>query len=325
MLCIVLPNPYYLFIRIDRQGLAYQFSLRIEQLIFNRCRACQLGTRIEYSFVIIVIERSNYLQILNVKLFIPRIQETITRHTAQSPEILVLAPRAVAPAEHLKRNQVLLASLHEWRDVELGSHFRVLGIADELAVHVEIDARSDASEVRDDLFSVPVGRNRERAAIRTHVVVLHGHSRRFSVEMSFPRETRIDINRVAVAVHFPNAGHGNRSPTRIVEIRLEKVGGTLVAVLHPVEFPRAMQRQEVFRLRAVAFQCQLLVFVGEKRGVQRQSVDFIHVQVLDFGHRRLNHPCRNEFRGLHYFFLRSLRAEGQSREGGQKQYFFHCQ
>ena len=260
-----------------------------------------------------------------MNFLIPRIQETITRHTAQTPEILVLAPRAVAPAEHLESDEVLLASLHEGRDVELGSHFRVLGIADELPVHVEIDARSDASEVGNDLLAVPVGRNRKRAAIRTHVVVLHGHSRRLSVEMGLPREARIDINRVAVAVHLPDARHGNRSPTRIVEVRLEKVGGTLVAVLHPVEFPRAVQRQEVLRLRAVAFQRQLLVFVGKKRGVQRQSVDFIHVQVLDFGHRRLNHRCRNEFRGLRYFFLRGLCANCRSQQGGQKQYFFHCQ
>ena len=65
----------------------------------------------------------------------------VAGHTRETPEVLVLTPRAVAPTEHLEGDEVLLTWLHEWGDVELRCHLRILAIAGELAIHVEVDAR----------------------------------------------------------------------------------------------------------------------------------------------------------------------------------------
>ena len=228
------------------------------------------------------------------------IEIAVACHARKTPEVLVFAPRAVAPTEHLEGQEVL-TFLYIGSDVELAGRLRIFRIADELPVHPQIDARRDTAEMGDDLTAIPRVRDGDRAAVGTHVVVLHGRrtpsfgqlaavqretahatdklfvvagqgtvaplvvSLRGHGVVAAPGKADVHVLRVAVAVQLPDAGHWHRAPRRVVVVGTEEVGGPPVGVLHPSESPRSVEREEVLRLLGVALSGQRFVFKGEER------------------------------------------------------------
>ena len=73
---------------------------------------------LQHTITIVVHQIGHNAQVLDMTLRITTIQIAIACHAAQSPEILVLAPGAIAPAEHLEGDEVL-TGLHIFCDVEL--------------------------------------------------------------------------------------------------------------------------------------------------------------------------------------------------------------
>ena len=71
-------------------------------------------------------------------LAVARKEIALTRHPAQSPEVLVLVERAVAPAKRLESDEIL-AGMNIFRDVELSSDLCVLAVSDILSVDIKID------------------------------------------------------------------------------------------------------------------------------------------------------------------------------------------
>ena len=138
-----------------------------------------------------------------------------------------------------------MSGFHERGDVELCCHLRIFSISGKLAIHIEVDARGDTSEMGNYLSAVPIGGQRERAAVGTHVVVFCGHCWRLLVKVAAPRKSRVHILRVTISVEFPNAWNGHCAPSRVIKVGLEEISRALVGILHPLEFPCAMQRQEV--------------------------------------------------------------------------------
>ena len=108
------------------------------------------------------------------------------------------------------------------------------------------------------LSAVPAVGDTYLAAIAAHMIVFHGDGHHpltflvvvlaWHVEMSAPGETYVHIDRVAVAVHFPDARYGEVFPLRVVEVGAEEVGGSLVGILHPVKPPVAVQGKEIVGL-----------------------------------------------------------------------------
>ena len=87
--------------------------------------------------------------------FVAGIEITVTGNTGQAPEILIFAPRAITPTEHLESNQVS-AFLDIRRDIKFSCYLGILGIANELSVHPQIDAGRDTSEMGNHLFAIPI-------------------------------------------------------------------------------------------------------------------------------------------------------------------------
>ena len=77
------------------------------------------------------------------------------------------------------------------------------------------------------------------------MVVFHGHHWRVVFEMSAPGEAHVHIFGVAISVQLPHSRHLHRAPCLVVERGVKEVGGSLVGVLHPFEFPHAVERQIV--------------------------------------------------------------------------------
>ena len=175
-------------------------------------------------------------------LFVTTIQEAVASHTAQSPEVLILAVGAVAPAEHLKGKEVV-ARLQIRCDIELCCHLRVFGITHKLSVDIQIHTSGDTTEVGDDLTTVPTRWNRYFLAVCAHMVVFHRHFRRIVFEVSAPGKSDVYIDGVTIAVDLPDAGHLHLCPLAVVIVGAVEVLRSLVGIGNPMEAPVTVERQ----------------------------------------------------------------------------------
>ena len=223
----------------------------VVQLIYHYWVALHGSLDVEHTVLVVVHEVGCHTDVFYLCLGITGIEVVLTSHAAESPEVLVLTPRTIAPTEGLEGDEVL-TFLHIRGDVELGSYLAVLGIAHELAVYIEVDVGGDATEVCDHLFAVPILRDVDDAAVGAYVVVLGRYGWRLLVEVTTPCEAVVDILWLSEAEHLPVAWHLDVAPLGVIEVSLVEVGRTLVGVLHPVEFPGAVERKEVFALCLVA-------------------------------------------------------------------------
>ena len=176
-----------------------------------------------------------------------------TSHTTQAPEVLILIPGAIAPAEGLEGNQIL-ALLQIRSDVKLGSYLAILCITGKLTVYIEIDVGSNATEMSDNLLAIPVGRDVDNTAVRTYMVVLGRNCWWLLVKMSTPAEAYVHIFRITESVHLPDTWQIHGLPFGIIKIFLVEVGRTLVGISHPVELPGSVKRKEILALRLVHVQ-----------------------------------------------------------------------
>ena len=88
----------------------------------------------------------------------------VTRDTAQTPQVLILEIRAVAPAEDLQGDEVL-TRVNILRDVERCAEVAVLRVSDELAVDPYIYVRYGSADVEVYVAARPVGGDVDGAAV----------------------------------------------------------------------------------------------------------------------------------------------------------------
>ena len=236
--------------------LGYDSAVGIEQTELYDGVAFDPSIDEQLTVLIIVLQIGCDADVLHLHLWVLGKEIALTRHAGETPEVLVLIHGAVAPAEGLESDEVL-AGMEILRDVKLSGYLRVLGVAHILSVDKEVHVRRDAAEMGDDLLAVPRSGELDDAAVRTYVVVLHGHACRRSVlrcvlrlpafvnvvvlELVAPGKADVDILRVTITVEFPDAGDVHRLPRTVVEVRLVEVLRTLIGILDPVEFPWALK------------------------------------------------------------------------------------
>ena len=145
-----------------------------------------------------------------------------------------------------------------------------------------------------NLLAIPVGRDVDDTAVRTYMVILGRNSWWLLVEMSAPAKAYVHIFRITESVHLPDARQIHGLPFGIIKIFLVEVGRTLVSISHPVELPGSVERKKILALRLVHVQDilahNLTVFlrnpvicqIGEEIGVQRKTIDGIHLKVVPF-------------------------------------------
>ena len=132
--------------------------------------------------------------------FIAGIQVAIASHAREAEEVLVFKITAVAPTEHLEGNEVLLPRFKVSRQVELGLKFAILAVTHIPAIHPQVDARCDRPEVGDDVFPLPRGRYRYRAAVRAYMVAIDRDQGGIILVIIRPRVLDIDIYGVAIPI-----------------------------------------------------------------------------------------------------------------------------
>ena len=158
---------------------------------------------------------------------------------AQAPEILILQPGTVAPAEDFQGQQVIGPGLDELRDVEPGFQLAVLAVADLLPVDPNPYVGGRRTDAEHDLAALPRSRNGKSRPVIAHVIVFRGNDGRIILIVSPPGIADINVHRVAEAVEFPMARNGNRPPGGIIVFHGLKTFQAAVDGLVEMELPVA--------------------------------------------------------------------------------------
>lgn len=141
----------------------------------------------------------------------------------------------------------VFAFLEELGEVELGGSAGVLGVADFLAVAPEVEGGGDAVEGDGGLAFFPVGGKGEGLEVRGNRVALleggevlgwfaHDEGR-----VLFEGVRVVTVDGGAVALELDVGGDGDGFPSGGVEVGFEELGGALIGVVDPVEFPVAIE------------------------------------------------------------------------------------
>jgi len=125
--------------RVDNLA-AHHISVRRDEVDEELCVALRLECNGERSVLVFGIEVGCHAHVVDMSSLRARVEEAVACHARETPEVLVLAVRAVAPAERLESDEIV-ALLKIWCDVELHCRLRVLCVAHELAVHPEVHVR----------------------------------------------------------------------------------------------------------------------------------------------------------------------------------------
>ena len=252
-------------------GIGRLLPLRIDEAHFN-ARAARVGNREvdgQRAVAVVHVEVGRDLHVLDV-LDGARIHIAVAGDARETEEILVFEIGAVAPAEHLERDEVALARFQELRHIELALELAVFAVSHELPVHPQIDAGRHGAKVQDDLLAFPLGRNGEILPVRTDVVVVGRRDGRLALIAAGPRIADIHVNGIAVAVQFPHGRDGHPAPERGHIVGAPEPFGPLVGAADPEEIP-------------VARQGDAAGLVGQEGAVHGKTVDGVHVGILPFG------------------------------------------
>jgi hypothetical protein len=173
-----------------------------------------------------------------------------TRQACVPPLVLVLDEARVRPPEDDGNELVRAVVAYEVADVELGGRPCVLGDADRLAVHENVEHAFSAGEVQHDGPRPPAARNRERPPVDTGLVLLR-HLRRRIVE----RHHDVRVVRPPEALHRPEPGDLDLLPAARCAERVRCVLGppdeAEVPAPGQIARPRSAARERRRRRQAV--------------------------------------------------------------------------
>ena len=218
------------------------------------------------------------------------IDHDITMDATKTPEVLILEIRAIAVTINLDGN-LILATPHILRDVELRGLHTALRVAHHLAIDPDIEGTHHTLEAQERLPQTPLGGQREATAVLPHGVALDvgrvflfrrtHHTGRVNLEDITCR----GVDGGSVAIHLPVGRHLEVIPLAVVEVGMVKLLHTLLGTSRPAEFPLAVERNGAVALRLA---------IADKGSTSRLTVDLQHVVILPIG--RLGHGCEGQGR-----------------------------
>lgn len=114
------------------------------------------------------------------------------------------------------------------------------------------------------------------------MITFSGHVRRVVLELISPGISDIDIDRVSVAVQFPYGRNLHVVPTFVIEACFPEIGRTCICIFDPEKFPGTIEAHVIGRFFFNGLGSSVCVFVSEKVGMHRCSVDRIDFGILPF-------------------------------------------
>ncbi len=109
----------------------------------------------EYAILVVVDEVRSHAHIFQLQFGITSEEIAFTSHTTQTPKSWS-SSHEPSHQRNVRKAMRFLPLLQVWSDVEFGCYLTVFCITGELAIYVEIDVGSNATEVGYYLLAVPV-------------------------------------------------------------------------------------------------------------------------------------------------------------------------
>ena len=161
-------------------------------------------------------------------------------------------------------------------DPELGGSPAPLAVANEGAVHPDVEGRIHPVEAEKDLAPHPAVGDLEASPVGAHRVVVGGHERGVCGEGI----GLVPIHGIAVAEELPVRRHRNLVPGGVVEAGLEEVLRPVGGAGDEVELPVAVQRDPARRVLGASRDRRFRRRVGGERGPRRLPADLEDRRVL---------------------------------------------
>ncbi len=201
-------------------------------------------------------------------------QRYVAEHAAEPPHVLVFEIAAHRPPHHADGDGVG-AHADKGGDVELSGQAAACAVARALAVDPDVKSRIHALEAQDHLHPAPRLGDVKHAPIAAGGV-LGGHARRVHRE----GVGHVGVVGIAIAVHLPVAGHGQRGPGRVVKGLGPEAGRRFGRRLGVEEPPVAVQQTAPGRESGAVGQSRGLGGEGDEGGSGGQTVALEDFQVL---------------------------------------------
>ena len=132
--------------------------------------------------------------------------------SGETPEVLVLKVRTVAPSHHLHCHQCLLPWYDILGKVKFCFHLRVFAIANLLTVHPQGKVACGGAYVHVYLLACPFLGDDELPAVGTRIVVPLFHIGRIVGELCCPGIAHVLVYAVAIAIDFEKPWYGECRP-----------------------------------------------------------------------------------------------------------------
>jgi len=169
------------------------------------------------------------------------VEPYVTLDTGDAPHVLALEIGAGGKAVDLE-GECVFTGLGVGCDVEFGRELGVLRVAHSPTVDIKVAGGFNGSEVKVDVFSLPVGGNVEGVAIGADRVVVVGNV--WGLGAAFEGELVRVVNVVgnAVAKKLPIGWDGDSAPGGVIVSWCGEVLGSFRGGRDPVEFPVSVQK-----------------------------------------------------------------------------------
>ena len=250
---------------------------------------------IQHTILIVVLQSCIESNIGNMCLR-TGIEIHLTGDSRQTPEVLVLEVRTIAPSHHLHGNQVL-ARFEILGDIKLGSYLAILAISHIFAIHPKRKVASGRTYVEIHILTLPILRKIKSAAIRTRIVIDLTDIWRIRVKLSSPGVPDVLIGWVAIAIQFKQSRYREVLPVAIIEIRLEEVQRSLVVILHKVKLPRSLHGEIVDRQFLVKALRLAQILESKESCTPRLSILLVDIHIVPTSlvlSRRRHRTCQTQ-------------------------------
>ena len=217
--------------------------LRIKQIQSHFRTALQLQLNSQRTVFIFAIQIGSYTNIIYT-VFISCIKIAVAGNTCITEKILIFQITAVAPAEYLKSNYILLPRLQIRSKIKFSFQLTIFAITDKFSIHPYIIERNDSFTTQYYPASFPVSRHFEGTSVGADFILRIRHQRRILLEVEhfiIKLIRFVDIDSRAIPLAFPVTGHIDIRPSSCIIRRLVKVLRTIIGILHPMEFPLSVQ------------------------------------------------------------------------------------
>ena len=172
----------------------------------------------------------------------PAVQDDVAEQAREPEEVLVLDPRAGAPPDHLRHEDVLAVD-QRVGEVELRRGEGVRPVAHVGAVQPDRDGALGTVEAHaQPLAGLERVLEGERPAVRRHGVVPLGHLPRLDLLVAVPGVLHVGVLRAVVAEQLQVGRHRHVVPARVVDVHPLEAGDDERGALRVVQLPQPVER-----------------------------------------------------------------------------------